>query len=93
MYLIRFYILARPCDPAGHPIPPNQLPLPLPDDIDWSPFPDRPSFEYAQLIYEETQLAEDKVNSLLRLTTAKHIVDGRQHARISVHLQGQRRNP
>ncbi|TFK84682.1 hypothetical protein K466DRAFT_496109 [Polyporus arcularius HHB13444] len=67
---------ARKCDINGNFIPHWAAPPPLPDDIDWSPFPDRPSFEFAELVYEESHLSNGKISKLLRILAAKHVVDG-----------------
>ncbi|KAL7283046.1 hypothetical protein ACG7TL_002470 [Trametes sanguinea] len=69
-------IVARPCDADGGFLPHGQQPEPLPEDIDWSPFPDRPSFEYAELIFEDAHTSEGKVNHLLQILAAKHVADG-----------------
>ncbi|KAH9848078.1 hypothetical protein C2E23DRAFT_940922 [Lenzites betulinus] len=66
----------RPCDKNGAFLPPNQPPEPLPDDINWSPFPDRPSFEFAELMFEEAQLSRGKIDHVLRIWAAKHVADG-----------------
>ncbi|KAI0351062.1 hypothetical protein OH77DRAFT_1506733 [Trametes cingulata] len=67
----------RPCDSHGNFIPRGQLPEPLPDDIDWSPFPDRPSFEWSEVVFEASHLSEGKINQMLRILAAKHVADGR----------------
>ncbi|KAH9846008.1 hypothetical protein C2E23DRAFT_872599 [Lenzites betulinus] len=64
------------CDSDGEFIAENQPPPPLPDDIDWTPFPDRPSFEYAELVFEQAHLSKGVIDQLLQITAAKHVVDG-----------------
>ncbi|EIW51958.1 uncharacterized protein TRAVEDRAFT_40766 [Trametes versicolor FP-101664 SS1] len=59
------FLGCRPCDANGGFIPRNQPPEPLSDDIDWSPFPDRPSYEFAELIFEDAHLSKAKIDHIL----------------------------
>ncbi|KAI9069864.1 hypothetical protein FKP32DRAFT_1558895 [Trametes sanguinea] len=70
------HLTGRPCNEDGEFLPAGQAPPPRPDDIDWRPFPDRPSFEYAELVFEHAHLSEGTVNALLKILAAKHVVDG-----------------
>ena len=65
----------RPCDAHGNFLPPNAPPEPQPDDKDWIPFADRPSFEFTELAFEEARMSKGTVNRLLRILAAKYIVD------------------
>ena len=68
--------LARPCDVHGNFLPPHAPPPLRPDDIDWHPFPDRPSFEFAEWSFEEAPLSKEALRRLFRILAAKHTVDG-----------------
>ncbi|KAI0065529.1 hypothetical protein BV25DRAFT_1821973 [Artomyces pyxidatus] len=43
---------------------------------DWTPFDDRPAFEFAELMFEQMQTPEGKVNHLLKVLAAKKILEG-----------------
>ncbi|KAI0365599.1 hypothetical protein BV20DRAFT_1038871 [Pilatotrama ljubarskyi] len=66
----------RSCNADSAFIPVNQPPEPLPDDINWSPLADRPSYKYAKVTFEQAGLSKGIINQLLRITAAKHVVDG-----------------
>ncbi len=68
--------LALKCDQDGNFIDQDAPPPPRPDDIDWAPFHDRPTFEFAQFAFEDARLSKGKVDQLLRILAAKFVVDG-----------------
>ncbi|KAI0044051.1 hypothetical protein FA95DRAFT_1583919 [Auriscalpium vulgare] len=43
---------------------------------DWAPFEDRPSFEFAELMFETSQLSQGDINQLLKIWAAKAILHG-----------------
>ncbi|KAI1789248.1 hypothetical protein LXA43DRAFT_1155148, partial [Ganoderma leucocontextum] len=65
----------RPCDAQGNFLPLNTPPAHRPDDVDWTPFADRPTFEFAELVFEEARMSKGTVNHLLRILAAKYVVD------------------
>ena len=67
---------ARPCDQEGNDIGPNAPPPPKDDVKDFSPWADRPSFEFTELVFEKMQTSKDDLNKLLRIHAAKNILDG-----------------
>lgn len=67
--------LARPCDAAGEFLPPNTPPLPRDEGHDWTPFTDRPSFEFAELEFEKVHASAEDINHLLRIWAAKNMLD------------------
>ncbi|RPD67720.1 hypothetical protein L226DRAFT_474492 [Lentinus tigrinus ALCF2SS1-7] len=69
-------LTARKCDYLGNFILADAPPPPLPDDIDWTPFPDRPTFEFAEVVYEEAKLSKGKIRNILRILAAKYVIDG-----------------
>ncbi|KAH9918159.1 uncharacterized protein B0H18DRAFT_1086893 [Fomitopsis serialis] len=72
------YILnGRPCDENGHYLPPGTPPPPPPPPItNFEPFPDRPSFEFAELTVEKMATSREDIDHLLRIIRAKNIMDG-----------------
>ncbi|KAH9943733.1 hypothetical protein B0H21DRAFT_779671 [Amylocystis lapponica] len=70
---------ARPCNiygdflPAGSP--PSVSEEALPDD--WTPFNDRPSFEFAELMFKKVQMSGGNLDSLLQIWTAHNIINNR----------------
>ncbi|KAH9930567.1 hypothetical protein B0H21DRAFT_781092 [Amylocystis lapponica] len=68
---------ARPCNiygdflPAGSP--PSVSEEALPDD--WTPFNDRPSFEFAELMFKKVQMSGGNFDSLLQIWTAHNIIN------------------
>ncbi|KAH9937976.1 hypothetical protein B0H21DRAFT_698721 [Amylocystis lapponica] len=67
---------ARPCTKDGTFLPHNAPPPMQDNSEDWTPFHDRPSFEFAELIYEKTQISKGDVDQLLRIWAAKNTIDG-----------------
>ncbi|KAI0682812.1 hypothetical protein C8T65DRAFT_750046 [Cerioporus squamosus] len=70
------HLTAEKCDEHGNFIPADAPPPPRPDDIDWHPFPDRPTFEFAEFAFEDAHLSRAKVDRMLCLFAAKHVADG-----------------
>ncbi|KAI0040568.1 hypothetical protein FA95DRAFT_1611699 [Auriscalpium vulgare] len=72
------YLTGQPCDQDGNFLPPNAPPLPVDDNDDnnWEPFADRPSFQFAELLFEKTQTSAGDINELLKILQAKDVVDG-----------------
>ncbi|KAI0735779.1 hypothetical protein C8Q76DRAFT_690321 [Earliella scabrosa] len=70
------HLNARPCDKNGNFLPPNSAPPPQSDEINWQPFPDRSSFEFAKLAFEEAHLSKGKIKRLLQILATKHHADG-----------------
>ncbi|KAH9948897.1 hypothetical protein B0H21DRAFT_844257 [Amylocystis lapponica] len=68
------HLNARPCDidgnflPAGTP-PPEDDSLP-----DWEPFNDRPSFEFAELVFKKIQLSGGDLDHLLEVWAAHNVL-------------------
>ncbi|KAG6808287.1 hypothetical protein H0H92_004641 [Tricholoma furcatifolium] len=58
-----------PCDEGGNDLeeasPPSPRPEPLADD--YSPFPSRAAFEFAEFLYTEEQMSASKIDRLLHL--------------------------
>ncbi|KAI0685977.1 hypothetical protein C8T65DRAFT_517206, partial [Cerioporus squamosus] len=69
-------LTALKCDEQGNFIDPEAPPPPRPDDINWAPFPDRPTFEFAEFLFEDARMSEGKIDRLLRILAAKYVVDG-----------------
>ncbi|KAI0757759.1 hypothetical protein C8Q80DRAFT_1091076 [Daedaleopsis nitida] len=70
------HLNARPCNRNGQFLPPNTPAPDQVDDIDWTPFPDRPSFEFVELTFENAGLSRDTLKQMFRILAAKHIADG-----------------
>ncbi|EIW51504.1 uncharacterized protein TRAVEDRAFT_137240, partial [Trametes versicolor FP-101664 SS1] len=67
----------RPCDANGNFLEdPHAPPPPRNDPPDFEPFADRPSFEYAELIFEKMLTSEGDIDHLLKIWKAKRILDG-----------------
>ncbi|KAA1477476.1 hypothetical protein DENSPDRAFT_587684 [Dentipellis sp. KUC8613] len=67
---------ARKCDPDGNFLP-NDAPRPPRDDTeDWTPFADRPSFEFAELVFEKMETSAGDIDHLLKVFAAKAMLDG-----------------
>ncbi|KAH9916450.1 uncharacterized protein B0H18DRAFT_939252 [Fomitopsis serialis] len=68
-------INGRPCNRSGIFLP-NGSPPPPREPLDgFAPFEDRPSFEFAELVYEKMLCSRDDVNQLLRIWAAKNVID------------------
>ncbi|KAJ3474086.1 hypothetical protein NLI96_g12658 [Meripilus lineatus] len=69
---------ARPCDCDGHfldegtPPPPR----PIPPQNDWSPFENRPAFQFAEFAFEKCHTSAQDINELLRMWQAYNILKG-----------------
>ncbi|TBU25238.1 hypothetical protein BD311DRAFT_780434 [Dichomitus squalens] len=72
--------LPRPCDRDGNFLAAN-MPPPIPDDIhDFTPFEDRPSFEFAEFLFEKMRSSSGDIDQLLRILSAKRVMktDGQE---------------
>ena len=69
-------ISARPCDEEGNFLPEGAPTPPKDDAVDFSPFADRPSFEFAELVFETMQVSKGNLDTLLRIIAAKNVADG-----------------
>ncbi|KAH9910467.1 uncharacterized protein BXZ73DRAFT_108958 [Epithele typhae] len=69
---------ARPCLPDGTFLPPNTPPPPHCDAVDWNPFPGRPSFEYAELVYDASPQSEEAILQLRQILRAQFVLDGHE---------------
>ncbi|KAI0064201.1 hypothetical protein BV25DRAFT_1914428 [Artomyces pyxidatus] len=67
---------ARPCDEDGNFLPDGTPPPPPDTNHDWTPFDDRPSFEFAELIFEKMQSSKGDIDHLLKIWAAKKVLDG-----------------
>ncbi|KAI0069218.1 hypothetical protein BV25DRAFT_1926438 [Artomyces pyxidatus] len=67
---------ARPCNEHGEFLPPDTPPPPPDTDVDWQPFEDRPSFEFAELVFEKAQTSKSDINQLLKIWAAKAVLQG-----------------
>ncbi|ETW85029.1 hypothetical protein HETIRDRAFT_308646 [Heterobasidion irregulare TC 32-1] len=67
---------ARPCNSGGNFVPRNASPEP-PDheSVDWTPFPDRPTFECASLLFEKMRASIGSINELFNILAAKNVLD------------------
>ncbi|KAI0043309.1 hypothetical protein FA95DRAFT_1498828 [Auriscalpium vulgare] len=70
------HLTARPCDEHGTFLPPGSPPLPPDEHVDWTPFDDRPSFEFAELMFEKSQSSQGDINQLLKIWAAKAVLHG-----------------
>ncbi|KAH9946447.1 hypothetical protein B0H21DRAFT_779117 [Amylocystis lapponica] len=69
------HLNARPCTEEGAFLPHHAAPPPPPTAEDWTPFVDRPSFEFAELTFEKMQPSKGNIDQLLRIWAAKNILD------------------
>ncbi|TBU40371.1 hypothetical protein BD309DRAFT_993112 [Dichomitus squalens] len=69
-------LTARPCNAQGDFLPPGAPPAPKEGAQDFGPFCDRPSFEFAELVFEKMQVSKADLNQLLHILAAKNVVDG-----------------
>ncbi|KAH7904691.1 hypothetical protein BJ138DRAFT_1236212 [Hygrophoropsis aurantiaca] len=74
-YRFHPHLNALPCDERGNFLPPNSEPPPLNNHKDWSPFDDRPSFEFAELMFEKIEASREEVDSLLKILAARCVLD------------------
>ena len=65
-----------PCDANGNPLPPGAPPPPRPHGHNWEPFPDRPTFEFAELTYEKMESSEGEIQHLLDILRAHDVLRG-----------------
>ncbi|KAI0717299.1 hypothetical protein C8Q72DRAFT_962343 [Fomitopsis betulina] len=65
----------RPCNVFGAFLPQGAPPPPREAFDGFAPFQDRPSFEFAELIFEKMLCSRDDIDQLLRIWSAKNIVD------------------
>ncbi|KAA1472182.1 hypothetical protein DENSPDRAFT_778039 [Dentipellis sp. KUC8613] len=83
-------LTGRPCDRYGKYLAPGTPPEPLDDGHDWAPFDDRPSFHFAQLVFEKMQTSVGDVNTLLEILGAReclvHGKDGKPMFQNADHL-------
>ncbi|KAI0643083.1 hypothetical protein C8Q79DRAFT_1002821 [Trametes meyenii] len=71
------HLTARPCDPDGFFLADPEAPPPAPLPVhDFQPFPDRPTFEAAELLFEKMAASKDDVKQLLRVLHSKNLLDG-----------------
>ncbi|TBU51366.1 hypothetical protein BD310DRAFT_834530 [Dichomitus squalens] len=64
---------ARPCDQDGNFLPPNTPPPPFDGPGSFAPFEDRPSFEFAELLFEKMHSSSQDIDHLLRILSAKRV--------------------
>lgn len=70
--------IARPCDSDGNFLP-EDTPPPARQDPpidDWSPFENRPAFEYAELVFEKVRVSNEDLNHHLRIWAAWNLLHG-----------------
>lgn len=68
---------ARPCDANGNFLADAHAPPPpRANEPDFEPFTDRPSFEYAELVFEKMAASEGDINHMLAIWKAQRILDG-----------------
>ena len=61
------------CDPDGNNLPADFVQPPPPPPLEsWDPFSDRPSFEFAEHIFEQMESSEGDADTLLRIWAAKN---------------------
>ncbi|TFY55613.1 hypothetical protein EVJ58_g8134 [Rhodofomes roseus] len=68
-------INGRPCNIFGAFLPRGAPPPPREPLDGFAPFKDRPSFEFAELIFEKMLCSRDDIDQLLRIWSAKNVVD------------------
>ncbi|KAG6835838.1 hypothetical protein H0H93_014083 [Arthromyces matolae] len=63
-----------PCDLEGNDLDPGQSPPPRDDPPfgDFYPFPNRPSFEFAEFLYADAEMSARKIDRLLHLLACMH---------------------
>ncbi len=72
------YATALPCDRDGIYLNKNTLPPPrhTPPSTDWSPFSDRPSFEFAERAFEKCTTSRENVDHELRVWASWFLLQG-----------------
>lgn len=55
---------------------PLPLPAPVPPQNDWSPFENRPAFEFAEFAFEKTHTSAQDLNDQLRMWEAYNVLKG-----------------
>ncbi|TBU36868.1 hypothetical protein BD309DRAFT_995400 [Dichomitus squalens] len=67
------HLRGDPCDVNGNALPAHFAPPPPPPPApeDWSPFPDRTTFEYAEHTFEQMESSEGYAGALLRILAAR----------------------
>ncbi|TFY67845.1 hypothetical protein EVG20_g3800 [Dentipellis fragilis] len=70
------HLTARKCDSEGNYIPSTSPPPPRDNSEDWTPFADRPSFEFAELVFEKMETSAGDLDRLLKIYAAKTLLDG-----------------
>ncbi|KZT64211.1 hypothetical protein DAEQUDRAFT_679009 [Daedalea quercina L-15889] len=70
------HLTGRPCDEDGHYLPRNTPPAEREMPDGYSPFSDRPSFEFAELMFTKVEISQGDLNKLLHVWAAKNILDG-----------------
>ncbi|TBU53492.1 hypothetical protein BD310DRAFT_774757, partial [Dichomitus squalens] len=68
------HLNARPCDREGNFLPANTPPPPSEGINDFTPFEDRPSFEFAELLFEKMRSSSADINQLLQILSAKRVI-------------------
>lgn len=69
---------ALPCDEQGNFLPKDAPPPPPPVRLptDWSPFENRPAFEFAEFTFEKSHASTADVNAQLRMWQAYNLLKG-----------------
>ncbi|KAI0362819.1 hypothetical protein OH77DRAFT_1442803 [Trametes cingulata] len=70
------FLTAEPCNAQGEALPANAEPPPRPDAHNWDPFSDRPTFEFAEHVFEKMENSQDDINHLLRILAARDALHG-----------------
>lgn len=67
-----------PCDRDGNFLDEGTLPppRPMPLPTDWSPFENRPAFQFAEFAFEKTRMSAEDINEQLQLGQAYNILKG-----------------
>ena len=67
---------AQPCNEEGDFLPEGAPAPPRDNIVDFSPFADRPSFEFVELAFEKMQVSKGDLDQLLHILAAKNVADG-----------------
>ncbi|KAI0706396.1 hypothetical protein C8Q76DRAFT_771056 [Earliella scabrosa] len=70
------HLTGMPCDAEGHNLPPGAPPPPRDNANTWAPFPDRPTFEFAEHLFEKMETSEGDVKHLLDILRARDVLHG-----------------